>query len=103
MSEFELVKGKKNRLTEAVNDILLDFLVFGVLAAGLFTLICAVLGQAEPWLGGIGLAAWSFAIATFIHSIQTDGGAVMIGLICMLCLGIVAGILYLFYWLLFLA
>jgi len=102
MSEFELVKGKKNRVTEAVNDILFDFLVFGVLAAGLFTLICAVLGQAEPWLGGIGLAAWSFAIATFIHSIQTDGGAVMIGLICMLCLGIVAGILYLFYWLLFL-
>ena len=102
MSEFELVKGKKNRVTEAVNDILFDFLVFGVLAAGLFTLICAVLGQSEPWLGGIGLAAWSFAIATFIHSIQTDGGAVMIGLICMLCLGIVAGILYLFYWLLFL-
>ena len=103
MSEFELVKGKKNPVVEAVNDILFDFLVFGVLAAGLFTVICAVMGQAEPWLGGIGLAAWSFAIATFIHSLQTDGGAVMIGLICLLCLGIVAGILYLFYWLLFLA
>ena len=55
MSEFELVKGKKNRVTEAVNEILFDFLVFGVLAAGLFTVICAVMGQAEPWLGGIAL------------------------------------------------
>lgn len=102
MSEFELVKGKKNRVTEAVNDILLDFIVFGVLAAGLFTVICAVMGQADPWLGGISLAAWSFAIATFVHCLQTDGGAVMIGLICLFILGIVAGILYLFYWLLFL-
>lgn len=102
MSEFELVKGKKNRVTDAVNDILLDFIVFGVLAAGLFTVICAVMGQAEPWLGGISLAAWSFAIATFVHCLQTDGGAVMIGLICLFILGIVAGILYLFYWLLFL-
>lgn len=103
MSEFELVKGKKNRVTEAVNEILFDFLVFGVLAAGLFTLICAVSGQAEPWLGGIALAAWSFAIATFVHCLQTDGGAVMIGLISLLCLGIAYGILYLFYWLLFLS
>jgi len=102
MSEFELVKGKKNRVTDAVNDILLDFIVFGVLAAGLFTVICAVMGQAEPWLGGISLAAWSFAIATFVHCLQTDGGAVMIGLICLFIVGIVAGILYLFYWLLFL-
>ena len=102
MSEFELVKGKKNRVTDAVNDILLDFIVFGVLAAGLFTVICAVMGQADPWLGGISLAAWSFAIATFVHCLQTDGGAVMIGLICLFILGIVAGILYLFYWLLFL-
>ena len=97
MSEFELVKGKKNRVTDAVNDILLDFIVFGV-----FTVICAVMGQADPWLGGISLAAWSFAIATFVHCLQTDGGAVMIGLICLFILGIVAGILYLFYWLLFL-
>ena len=102
MSEFELVKGKKNRVTDAVNDLLLDFIVFGVLAAGLFTVICAVMGQAEPWLGGISLAAWSFAIATFVHCLQTDGGAVMIGLICLFIVGIVAGILYLFYWLLFL-
>ena len=98
-----VILNKKNRVTEAVNEILFDFLVFGVLAAGLFTVICAVMGQAEPWLGGIALAAWSFAIATFIHSLQTDGGAVMIGLICLFCLGIVAGILYLFYWLLFLS
>ena len=103
MSEFELVKGKKNRVTEAVNDILLDFIVFGVLAAGLFTVICAVMGQAEPWLGGIALSAWCFAIATFVHCLQTDGGAVMIGLICLMCLGIVAGIVYCFYWLLFLS
>ena len=102
MSEFELVKGKKNRVTDAVNDILLDFIVFGVLAAGLFTVICAVMGQAEPWLGGLSLAAWSFSIATFVHCLQTDGGAVMIGLICLFIVGIVAGILYLFYWLLFL-
>ena len=102
MSEFELVKGKKNRVTDAVNDLLLDFIVFGVLAAGLFTVICAVMGQAEPWLGGISLAAWSFCIATFVHCLQTDGGAVMIGLICLFIVGIVAGILYLFYWLLFL-
>ena len=102
MSEFELVKGKKNRVTDAVNDILLDFIVFGVLAAGLFPVICTVMGQAEPWLGGISLAAWSFAIATFVHCLQTDGGAVMIGLICLFIVGIVAGILYLFYWLLFL-
>ena len=97
-----VIKNKKNRVAEAVNEILFDFLVFGVLAAGLFTVICAVLGQADPWLGGISLAAWSFAIATFVHSLQTDGGAVMIGLICLFCLGIVAGILYCFYWLLFL-
>ena len=103
MSEFELVKGKKNRVTEAVNDILLDFIVFGVLAAGLFTVICAVLGQAEPWLGGICIAAWCFAIATFVHCLQTDGGAVMIGMICLFLVGIVVGILYCFYWLLFLS
>ena len=103
MSEFELVKGKKNRVTEAVNEILFDFLVFGVLAAGLFTVVCAVMGQAEPWLGGIALSAWCFAIATFVHCLQTDGGAVMIGLICLTCLGIVAGIVYCFYWLLFLS
>ena len=102
MSEFELVKGKKNRVTDAVNDILLDFIVFGVLAAGIFTVVCGVLGQAEPWLGGISLAAWSFAIATFVHCLQTDGGAVMIGLICLFIVGIVVGILYCFYWLLFL-
>ena len=103
MSEFELVKGKKNRVTDAVNDILLDFIVFGVLAAGLFTVICGVFGQAEPWLGGIALAAWSFGIATTVHCLQTDGGAVMIGLICLFLVGLVAGILYLFYWLLFIA
>lgn len=97
-----VIKNKKNRVAEAVNEILFDFLVFGVLAAGLFTVICAVSGQADPWLGGISLAAWSFAIATFVHSLQTDGGAVMIGLICLFCLGIVAGILYCIYWLLFL-
>ena len=103
MSEFELVKGKKNLVVEAVNEILFDFLVFGVLAAGLFTVICAVLGQAEPWLGGIALAAWCFAIATFVHCLQTDGGAVMIGMICLFLVGIVVGILYCFYWLLFLS
>tara|TARA_R100000005_G_C4800836_1_gene92532 strand:+ start:201 stop:512 length:312 start_codon:yes stop_codon:yes gene_type:complete len=103
MSEFELVKGKKNPVVEAVNDILFDFLVFGVLAAGLFTLICAVLGQAEPWLGGISLAAWSFGIATTVHCLQTDGGAVMIGMICLFLVGIVVGVLYCFYWLLFLS
>jgi len=97
-----VIKNKKNRVAEAVNEILFDFLVFGVLAAGLFTVICAVLGQADPWLGGIALAAWCFAIATFVHCLQTDGGAVMIGIICLLCLGIAYGILYLFYWLLFL-
>ena len=103
MSEFELVKGKKNPVVEAVNDILFDFLVFGVLAAGLFTVICAVMGQAEPWLGGISLAAWSFCIATTVHCLQTDGGAVMIGMICLFLVGIVVGILYCFYWLLFLS
>ena len=103
MEDIEFVGGKKNRVVEAVNDILLDFLVFGVLAAGAFTVICAVLGQAEPWLGGIALAAWCFAIATFVHCLQTDGGAVMIGIICLMCLGIAYGILYLFYWLLFLS
>ena len=97
-----VIKNKKNRVAEAVNEILFDFIVFGVLAAGLFTVICAVLGQADPWLGGIALAAWCFAIATFVHCLQTDGGAVMIGIICLLCLGIAYGILYLFYWLLFL-
>ena len=103
MSEFELVKGKKNLVVEAVNEILFDFLVFGVLAAGLFTVICAVMGQAEPWLGGISLAAWSFCIATTVHCLQTDGGAVMIGMICLFLVGIVVGILYCFYWLLFLS
>ena len=102
MEDIEFVGGKKNRVVEAVNEILFDFLVFGVLAAGLFTVICAVMGQAEPWLGGFALAAWTFAIATFVHCLQTDGGAVMIGLICLFIVGIVAGILYLFYWLLFL-
>ena len=103
MSEFELVKGKKNRVTEAVNEILFDFLVFGVLAAGIFTVICAVLGQAEPWLGGIALAAWCFAIATFVHCLQTDAGAILLGLFLMIVLGVIAGILYCFYWLLFLS
>ena len=103
MSEFELVKGKKNRVTEAVNDILLDFIVFGVLAAGLFTVICAVMGQAEPWLGGIALSAWCFAIATLVHCLQTDAGAILLGLFLMLVLGVIAGIVYCFYWLLFLS
>lgn len=103
MSEFELVKGKKNRVTEAVNEILFDFLVFGVLAAGLFTVICAVMGQAEPWLGGIALAAWCFAIATLVHSLQTDAGAILLGLFLLLVLGVIAGIVYCFYWLLFLS
>tara|TARA_A100001201_G_C4059081_1_gene192136 strand:+ start:50 stop:358 length:309 start_codon:yes stop_codon:yes gene_type:complete len=102
MEDIEFVGGKKNRVVEAVNEILFDFLVFGVLAAGLFTVICAVLGQADPWLGGIALAAWSFCIATTVHCLQTDAGAVMIGMICLFLLGIVAGILYCFYWLLFL-
>ena len=98
-----VILNKKNRVTEAVNEILFDFLVFGVLAAGLFTVICAVMGQAEPWLGGISLAAWSFCIATTVHCLQTDGGAVMIGMICLFLVGIVVGILYCFYWLLFLS
>jgi uncharacterized membrane protein YjjB (DUF3815 family) len=102
MDDIEII-GKKNKVTEAVNEILFDFIVFGVLAAGLFTVICAVSGQSEPWLGGIALAAWTFAIATFVHCLQTDGGAVMIGLICLMCLGIIAGIVYCFYWLLFLS
>ena len=101
MEDIEFVGGKKNRVVEAVNEILFDFLVFGVLAAGLFTVICAVLGQAEPWLGGIALAAWSFCIATTVHCLQTDAGAIMIGLICLMLVGMAYGILYLFYWLLF--
>lgn len=102
MEDIELIKTNKNRVTEAVNEILFDFLVFGVLAAGIFTIVCAVLGQSEPWLGGIALAAWSFSIATTVHCLQTDAGAVMIGMICLFLLGIVVGILYCFYWLLFL-
>lgn len=97
-----VIKNKKNRVAEAVNEILFDFIVFGVLAAGLFTVICAVLGQAEPWLGGISLAAWCFAIATSVHCLQTDAGAILLGLFLMLVLGVIAGILYCFYWLLFL-
>lgn len=103
MDDIEIIGKKKNRVTQAVNEILFDFLVFGVLAAGLFTVICAVMGQSEPWLGGIGIAAWTFAIATLVHSLQTDAGAILFGLFFLLCLGIVAGILYCFYWLLFLS
>ena len=102
MDDIEIIGKKKNRVTEAVNEILFDFLVFGVLAAGLFTVICAVMGQAEPWLGGFALAAWSFCIATTVHCLQTDAGAIMIGMICLFLVGLVYGILYLFYWLLFL-
>ena len=102
MEDIEFVGGKKNRVVEAVNEILFDFLVFGVLAAGLFTVICAVLGQAEPWLGGIALAAWSFCIATTVHCLQTDAGAIMIGMVFLFMIGIVAGTLYCIYWLLFL-
>jgi hypothetical protein len=101
--DIEIIGKKKNRVTEAVNEILFDFLVFGVLAAGLFTVICAVMGQAEPWLEGIALASWCFAIATSVHCLQTDAGAILFGLFFLLCLGIIAGIVYCFYWLLFLS
>ena len=102
MEDIDFIKGKKNRVVEAVNDILLDFFLFGVGSALVWTLVLMVLGQSDPHLGGIALAAWSFCIATTVHSLQTDGGAIMIGMICLMLLGIAYGILYLFYWLLFL-
>ena len=102
MEDIDLIKGKKNRVVEAVNDILLDFFLFGVGAALVWTLVLMVLGQSDPHLGGIALAAWTFGIATTVHCLQTDAGAIMIGMICLMLLGIAYGILYLFYWLLFL-
>ena len=97
-----VILNKKNRVAEAVNEILFDFLVFGLGSFIWWSIVCMVMGQAEPWLGGISLAAWTFGIATTVHCFQTDAGAIMIGMICLFCLCIVEGILYLFYWLLFL-
>ena len=98
-----VILDKKNKVAEAVNEILFDFFVFGLGSFIWWSIVCMAMGQAEPWLGGVALAAWTFGIATTVHCLQTDAGAIMIGMICLFCLGIVAGILYLFYWLLFLA
>ena len=102
MEDIELIKGKKNRVVEAVNDILLDFFLFGVGSALVWTLVFFIAGRSDPHLGGIAIAAWSFCIATLVHCLQTDAGAIMIGMICLMLVGIAYGILYLFYWLLFL-
>tara|TARA_A100001391_G_C5001196_1_gene260803 strand:- start:152 stop:460 length:309 start_codon:yes stop_codon:yes gene_type:complete len=102
MSELELVTDKKNRVAEAVNEILFDFLIFGVLSFVIFTVVCLVAGQAQPWQGGIALAAWTFGIATIVHCFMTDGGVILLGCFLGLVLAVVYGILYCFYWLLFL-
>lgn len=102
MEDIEFVGGKKNRVVEAINEILFDFFIFGIGSAVLWSIVLMVLGQSDPHLGGIALAAWSFCIATTVHCLQTDAGAIMIGMIFLFMIGIVAGILYCFYWLLFL-
>ena len=102
MEDIELIKGKKNRVVEAINDIVLDFFVFGIGSALLWTVVLMVDGRSNPHLGGIALGAWSFCVATTVHCLQTDAGAIMIGSICLMLVGMAYGILYLFYWLLFL-
>jgi len=102
MEDIELIKEKKNRVAEAIHEILFDFLVFGVLAAGIFTIVCAAFGQAEPWLGGVSLAATTFAVATIVHCFMTDAGVILLGCFMGLIAAVVVGILYCFYWLLFL-
>ncbi len=102
MEDIELIKGKKNRVVEAVNEILFDFIIFGVGSAIVWTVVLMILGRRDPHLGGIAFGAWSFCVATTVHCLQTDAAAIMIGMICLMFAGMTYGIMYFFYWVLFL-